>query len=379
MTASYNREARRRVLKACTQIVVKVGTRLLTDPARIPALVAQIARIRERGHKVLLVSSGAVGTGMKAMKLSRRPSKLSEVQALASIGQNRLMALYDKECAKLGFHSAQMLLTAADLRDRERHLNVSNCISSLWAMDVLPIANENDSVSVDELKFGDNDTLAGLLAVMTRSSLTVILTSVDGLRERAPDGSLGERISVVSNISDEMRKSASGTDDSAMSVGGMSSKLAAAQIITSAGESLWIAEGQAPDTLDRIMQGEDIGTVFLPAERQMESKKRWLSFFSQSAGRIMVDKGAMHALGRKGRSLLPSGITGIEGSFKRGDTVEITGPEGELIAKGLVNFSASDCRKIAGRQSSELSSILGCPSDDEVVHRNNLALLRRGA
>ncbi len=372
-----NVKLRKEIIRNARRVVVKVGTRLLTDPARIPVLVNQIHKMRQAGKKVLLVTSGAVGTGMRALNLDKRPKKLADVQALAALGQNKLMALYDAECAKLGFHCAQLLLTAEDLRHRERHLNVFNCIESLLADDVLPILNENDTVSVAELKFGDNDGLAALLATMMRAELTVLLTNVDGLFSRNPDGTFGERIPVVEKITDKFRAMASGTDDAAYSKGGMASKLNAASIVTSSGEYLWIACGKDDHVLERMLKGDDIGTVFLPnkAKKPMESKKRWLKFFSKCSGRIIVDEGAEVAVIEQGRSLLPSGIIKVEGKFKRGDAVEICAQfKGDVLGRGLSNFSAAQCRKIAGHQSSEIAQILGHDADEEVIHRNNLAV-----
>ena len=369
-----NIASRQKAIKKASRIIVKVGTRLLTDNSRIATLISQIAKLRERKYNVLLVSSGAVGLGMKTLGMTSRPKKLSEVQALASVGQSKLMSLYEAECKKFGFHAAQLLLTAADIQDRERHLNVLNCIYSLWNKNILPIINENDSVSVDELKFGDNDRLASLIATMTRSELTVLLTMVDGLHS-LKDGKLDKRISVVSNLSDEIKKMATGTDDNAFSVGGMSSKLSAAETVTKSGEYLWIADGKDPEILVKIINAEDVGTLFLPAsEKQMDSKKRWLSFFSKSSGIIIVDDGAAKALSKKGGSLLPSGITGTDGNFNRGDTVTICDKTGNSIAKGLSNYSCKEIEEILGRKSSEISSILGYAGDEEIVHRNNMVI-----
>ena len=326
---------------------------------------------------MILVSSGAVGTGMKSLGLTRRPRRLSQVQALAALGQVKLMSMYEAECEKLGFRAAQILLTAEDLRSRERHLNALNCIETLLSDDVLPIINENDPVSVDELKFGDNDILASLLASMTRADLTIILTTVDGLKKPNPDGSLGERISVVRGITDTQRDMAKGTDDGNMSIGGMASKLKAADTLNSAGEALWLASGKETDILDRIFRGEDVGTVFLPAssrKKKMESRKRWLSSFSRPHGRVVIDDGAVQALRRRGSSLLASGITSVEGDFVRGDVLEIVSQDGQLIGKGLTNFSSDECRKLMGHQSSENHLILNYDADDEVIHRNNLVV-----
>jgi len=354
-------------------VVIKAGTRLLTDTARIPVLISQIAKLKEKGFKVTFVSSGAVGLGMKALKLTKRPSRLAEVQALAAIGQSKLMSLYEKECLKFGFHAAQLLLTAEDLRDRERHLNVMNCIDALWADNVLPIVNENDSVSVDELKFGDNDILAAFLGAMTRSELTIILTSVDGLYSYQ-NSKKGERISIVERVTDKVKSLATGTDDSSFSIGGMISKIRAAEIVNGAGENLWIANGKDPEIISKIISAEDVGTVFLPKRKQMESKKRWIRIFSKKSGKLFVDAGAVKALLKNGRSLLPSGLVSVEGSFKRGDSVEICDAAGNTVAIGISNYSASEASRVAGLKTSQMSAVLKTAfSDEELVHRNNLA------
>ena len=371
-------QARKQILKNSRRVVLKVGTRLLADQTAIARLVLQIHELRQSGRQVILVSSGAVGMGMRASGLKRRPRHLSEVQALAAMGQVKLMAMYEAECAKYGFKAAQLLLTADDLRSRERHLNAVNCIEALLAHDVLPIINENDPVSVSELKFGDNDTLAALLGSMIRADLTIILTTVDGLLDRNPDGSLGKRISVVHGVTAQLKELASGTDDAAFSIGGMASKLKAAEVLNGAGEALWIASGEDADIIARIFAAEDVGTVFLPQDgmHKMGSRKRWLASFSRPAGVIAIDDGAANALVKKGSSLLPSGIVSVTGAFKRGDVVRIVrAASGEVLAKGITNFSAEEAARIAHHKSGDLTSILGCDAEEEVVHRNNLVLL----
>lgn len=369
-----NLQARRELVSHCRQIVVKAGTRLLTDPERFRELIAGIARLRKRNWKVMLVSSGAVGTGMRALGLERRPRQLSEVQALAAIGQGKLMALYDAECRQFGFNTAQLLLTAADLRSRERYLNVSNCIAALWRHDVLPVINENDSVSVDELKFGDNDTLAGMLGAMLGAELTVILTTEQGLRVRNADGSLGERIALVDRITPEMIASAGDTDNGAMSIGGMISKLRAATLVTEAGAHLWIADGRQEGILERIAEGDDVGTLFCPRRSRLQSRKCWIKFFARTAGALIVDAGAAAAVEKHGKSLLPSGVVRITGNFKRGDTVEIRDAEGRVIARGLSNYGSAECAALLGKHKDELAKLLGSDADAEFVHRDNLVL-----
>lgn len=365
---------RQELVTNCRQIVVKAGTRLLTDHDRFCELIAGIAALRKKNYKVMLISSGAVGTGMRSLGLEKRPRQLSEVQALASIGQGKLMALYDAECRKYGFHTAQLLLTADDLRQRSRYINVANCISALWRHDVLPIINENDSVSVDELKFGDNDTLAGMLGAVLGAELTVILTTEQGLRVRNADGSLGERVSLVKKITPEMIASAGDTDNNAMSIGGMISKLRAANLVTEAGAHLWIADGREKGILEKIVAGEDVGTLFCPRRGKLHSRQCWIKFFAKASGSLSIDAGAQKAISESGKSLLPSGVTGVFGSFKRGDTVEICTAQGEVIARGLCNYSSSECSELMGKHHEELLDLLGRDADAEFVHRDNLVL-----
>lgn len=366
---------RRKALDSAKQIIVKAGTRLLIDRESIAKLVSGIAKLRAGGHRVLLVSSGAVGMGMELAGVSRRPAELADKQALAALGQTKLMSIYSEEAAKHGFQVAQLLLTAADLRNRSRYLNVMNCINALWDKNILPIANENDSVSVDELKFGDNDTLAGMLTSVTGADLTILLTTVNGLRDRNPDGTLGARIPVVEKITEKIKALAGGTDDSNFSIGGMESKLRAAEIATAAGAYLWIADGREVDTIDKILDAADTGTLFMPRQHRVSGRKRWVGFFSKVSGTLTIDDGAEQALLQKGRSLLPSGIIAVAGNFRRGDTVEITTRQNQPIARGLVNFDAVQLLSICRKHSDEVIEILGKNVETEAVHRDNLVLL----
>jgi len=369
-----NLKQRQKIIKNAKRIVIKVGTRLLTDNSLFASLIEQIAELKKAGLQVILISSGAVGVGMKMLAMKKRPVKLSAIQALAAIGQSKLMSIYEQECAKYGFHAAQLLLTREDLNHRERHINVLNCINALCSQNNLPIINENDSVSVDELKLGDNDTLAGLVAVMTRCDLTVLLTTVDGLHSTS-NGKLDKRIPLVSALTDDLKQFADGTDDSALSIGGMITKLTAAEIVTSAGEALLIADGREENIIIKIFKCEDLGTLFIPVANQpMRSKQRWLSFFSRASAKIIIDDGAKTALLQKGRSLLPSGILTVEGIFQRGDTVNICDLNKKILAKGLSNYSSEDMLKILGKKSCEVRKTLGS-GDDEAVHRNNLAVI----
>lgn len=367
-------DVRAAAIAAADKMILKAGTRLLIDRASIAALVAGIAALRKAGKQVLLVSSGAVGMGMEAVGLATRPRELAQTQALAAIGQSRLMSIYADEAERHGFKVAQMLLTAYDFSRRERCLNIKNCINALWERGVLPIVNENDSVSVDELKFGDNDTLSAMMASITGAKLAVILTTVDGLLDRNPDGTLGKRIPVVEKLDDSLRSLAGGTDDGNFSIGGMASKLRAAEIACTAGSYMWIADGRMENICQKLLDGVDVGTLFLP-RRRLSGRKRWFGYLRKSSGTITVDDGAAEALKNHGKSLLPSGAVSVDGEFRRGDTVNIADTGGRVFARGLVNFDAADCRKILGCKSGELHRVLGADADEELVHRDNLLLL----
>jgi len=355
------------------KIVIKVGTRLLTNTSVVSQIISQIAYLKAQKKEIILVSSGAVGLGMKTLNLTARPTELSKIQALAAIGQSKLMSLYEKEAGNFGFHCAQILLGSDDLDNRPRHLNVMNCLHALLKMDVLPIINENDSVSVEELKFGDNDRLAALIAIMIRADLTIILTTVDGLMSSL--NSDGKLIPIVRKIDSYIKGLASGTDDKSVSIGGMLTKIKAAEIVTAAGEPLLIANGKTPEIIQKIFSLEEIGTLFIPSKKQINSKKRWLGFFAKSKGKLYIDDGAINAIREKNKSLLPSGIKEISGEFGIGDTVDICSTNGNVFARGLVNYNSKELLSIMGKKSSEIYSILGYAGDDEVIHKDNLALI----
>jgi len=377
MTQDKSSELRKVAVASAKQIIVKAGTRLVIDRDSIAKLVDGIALLREAGHRVLLVTSGAVGMGMELSGMTHRPKQLAKKQALAALGQTRLMSIYAEEATRHGFMVAQLLLTAADLRNRSRYLNVMNCINSLWEQGVLPIVNENDSVSVAELKFGDNDTLAGMLTSLTGAQMTILLTTVDGLRGRNSDGTLGERIPVVEKVTEKVKSLAGGTDNSEFSIGGMASKLRAAELATASGAWLWIADGREAGIMEQILAGKDTGTLFLPGKHRVPGRKRWFSFFSRISGVITVDDGAVRAICGHGGSLLPSGVVNVFGEFKRGDTVEIADKSGISFARGLVNFDSDCCRNIIGKHSDELPAILGSEAEAELIHRDNLVLLEQ--
>ena len=381
---SFQDEGERgKVLPGVKRVVVKVGTQLLRGnkkagaAERIAELVKALHGLRQRGLEVILVSSGAVGFGMSALGMQQRPRKIACLQALAALGQSHLMSCYGSVCEAYGFHCAQLLLTAADLHERKRNGHVTQCINALLEQNVLPIINENDSVCVDEIKVGDNDTLAAYVASMLRADLTIILTTVDGLLLCEPEkAELGPRLSVVHELNDEIMCMAQGTDGNPYSVGGMITKLRAAQIVNHSGEALLIANGKDFEVLSRIMAGEDLGSLFLPARKnRLHARQRFLAFFSEPSGSLIIDAGAEKAILKNNRSLLPGGVLGSIGIFQRGDTVRIVNSERKELARGIVNFDFDEVAKICGQQSGELSRLLEREVEhQEIVHRDYLVL-----
>ena len=357
---------RTKLLQNINRIVVKLGTGVLTnsqkqpDPAQMEQLVAQVAELRRQGKDVVLVSSGAVGAGMGALGFNRRPAEISELQACAAVGQSRLMATYEKLFARFKLTVAQVLLTHEDLQHHERHLNARNTLIALLDRGVVPIINENDAVSLAELKFGDNDKLSALVASLLPADLLVILTTVDGVIENF--GKAGARtLPVIEKIDATVEAMAGGTD-SATAVGGMATKIQAAQIAVRSGIPLVIASGRRKSTLARVVAGQDEGTLFVPRPAKMRGRKRWIAFFHRPKGALVVDDGARKALRESGRSLLPPGVARCEGCFDSGDVVRICDLNGTEFARGIARFSSTE---ISSRQLSRI----------EVVHRDDLVIL----
>ncbi|MDX9702790.1 MAG: glutamate 5-kinase [Candidatus Auribacterota bacterium] len=371
----------RQLITYSQRIVIKLGTGLLTtsegrlDHDIINNLVGQIAGLIGQGRQVVLVSSGAIGAGFSLLHQTKRPKTLPLLQASASVGQAKLMRLYDDLFSSHDITVAQILLTRDDLKIRKRHLNIRNTLNTLLQHDVLPIINENDTVSVDEIRFGDNDLLSALVSNLIQADLLINLTSVDGLMEKAQDGTLHPTKIIHQLVGvPKSAMSHSTRATSKLGSGGMNAKLQAAKILTTAGEFMVIANGRKENILEKILSGEEIGTLFVPTKARMDSRKRWIAFFHQSKGKIIIDHGAQNALILNGKSLLPSGIKDVKGSFDMGDIVLIYNEDGEEIGKGLVNYSHTDVKKIAGHHTKEIDLLLGDRSYDEVIHRNNLVI-----
>ncbi|HXG16986.1 MAG TPA: glutamate 5-kinase [Calidithermus sp.] len=368
-------------LAGCRRLVVKVGSGLITGPAtgadqaRIDALADDIAAVRP-GRDVVLVSSGAIVTGMARLALPQRPQSIPEKQAAAAVGQSALMWHYEAAFKRHGIAVGQVLLTAQDIADRARYLNARNTLTTLLRFGVLPIVNENDTVAVEEIKVGDNDTLSALVASLVDADLLVLLTDVDGLYTSDPRVDAGARkIDTVDAVTDEIARLV-WDRPGLVSVGGMATKLAAARRAAVAGIPMVIASGRRPGTLPRLLAGEPVGTYFAPRADRLAARKRWIAFAVPPQGRLVVDAGAREALARRGRSLLPSGLVAVEGEFAAGDIVDVVAAgEDREFARGLVNFDAGECRKILGAKTRELEERLGYRSFDEVIHRDNLVIL----
>jgi glutamate 5-kinase len=377
-------QLRQDIVSAARLIVVKVGTRVLTGPdglldaARIEAIGRQFDSLLSEGRQVVLVSSGAVGAGMGRMGLRERPRELAHLQAVAAIGQSCLIEAYERVLRARNRHAAQVLLVADDLKDRSRYLNIRNTLRALLDYEAIPIINENDTVSVEELRtsFGDNDRLAALVATVLAAPLLVLLSDVDGLFDRHPSESGATRLATVPRIDQSVEALARDTAGG-LSKGGMASKIAAARIATEAGGHCIIASGRDDRVLERICSGEPVGTLFVGRDATMPAWKRWLGWSADARGTLVVDAGAREAVVAGGRSLLAAGITGIDGSFATGDVVSLSTGNGRAFARGLVNYPHDELRRIAGLKTDRIAEVLGYCPYEEVVHRDNLAVILR--
>jgi glutamate 5-kinase len=372
---------RQEIAATARTIVVKVGTRVLTgedgrlNEARVAELVQDLHRVMETGRQVALVSSGAVGSGMGRLGLAKRPTSLPQLQAVAAVGQSHLVEVYERSLRAHGCHAAQVLLTAEDLDDRTRYLNVRNTIRALLEFGAVPIINENDTVSVEELQttFGDNDRLAAMVTNLIRAPLLVLLSDVDGLYDGDPHTPGSKLIPTVMRLDESIfalvRDKATG-----LSKGGMASKLNAARIATTAGENVIIASGRSPGVLSRIIAGETVGTLFVAQGQTVTSWKRWIGFTVQPRGYLVLDEGARRAIEKQGRSLLAIGVVDAVGNFSKGDVVALRDAHGVEFARGLVNYNAADVLRIKGIKTERIAEVLGhCPYE-EVIHRDNMAV-----
>jgi glutamate 5-kinase len=368
-------------------VVVKVGTRVLANDDgtlnqdRITSIAEQIVRLMTDKRHVVLVSSGAVGAGIGRLRLYRRPGDLAHLQAVAAVGQSRLIESYNRALEAHGRHAAQILLTADDLNDRTRYLNVRNTLLALFQYGALPIINENDTVRVDELQrnVGDNDRLAAMVTNLLRAPLLILLSDVEGLYDRHPSDADAKLISTVTEldtaVGDFQRQPMMRLATNQLSRGGMASKLEAARLAVAAGESVIIANGRRPNVLVEIMAGQTVGTLFVAQGPPVTSRKRWIGLTAQPCGRLILDDGAQLAVEKQGRSLLAIGVKRVEGIFQKGDVVGLCREDGREFARGLINYGSEEMRRIAGQPTERIVEILGHRLYDEVVHRDNLAIV----
>ncbi|MBE9117031.1 glutamate 5-kinase [Lusitaniella coriacea LEGE 07157] len=366
-------------------IVVKIGTSSLTRDGQLAlsslaALVETLTRLRSRGNRVILVSSGAVGVGCARLNLLERPQHIALKQAVAAVGQGRLMRVYDDLFSSLRQPIAQVLLTRRDLIERSSYLNAKNTFQELLRLGVVPIVNENDTVAVEELQlnFGDNDTLSALVASLIEADWLFLLTDVDRLYSddprRNPDA---QPISLVNADQLAQLQVQTGTSGSQWGTGGMATKLTAARIATNAGVRVAIAQGKIPENIEKILKGKLIGTQFEPQPRPENARKRWIAHGLVAMGKLYLDSGAVRAICHQGKSLLAAGITQVEGEFQTSDATILCDFQGREIARGIVNYSSAEIQKIQGQRSERIPLILGYAGADTVVHRDNLAILKR--
>jgi glutamate 5-kinase len=367
--------SRKPILNSVRTAVVKLGTQLLTDKAGrldtafLGTIARQVAALRQRNIAVTIVSSGAIGAGVAELGLTKRPTDLARLQAVAAVGQRRLMDAWADAFEPFKLPVAQLLLTREDIDERTRFLNVRNTVHAVHELGAVPIINENDTISTDELvkiTFGDNDILAAMVAAALRADLLVLLTVVDGLLDENQ-----EPVRLVESL--EQARVLVRAEKSALGKGGMNSKLEAARMVTDAGEVMAVANGRDPEVLLRLVEGAEVGTVFAPSPKKRSSRSRWIGA-ARPAGSIVVDDGAAKALREKNRSLLPAGIVRVIGDFEPGDVVAIVADGGIEIARGLCNYAAGEVEKIRGKKTSEVRQMLGEAAYDEVVHRNNLVI-----
>ena len=370
---------RQEVFALARTIIVKVGSNVLTrdddqlDGERVRQLSAQVGRLRETGRNVILVTSGAIAAGVGILGLPGRPQSLSQLQAAAAAGQPHLMTAWGERLADAGYRVAQILLTVNDFRNRQRYINVRNTIRTLLDLGAIPIVNENDTISVDEITVGDNDQLAAMVATLVPDPLLIILSSVDGLMNGPPGEPQSRVIPVVQQPSDKLQSYVA-DDVSRHGTGGMQTKLQAIVAASRMGESVILANGRIPGVLDDVAAGHSMGTLFLASGGTVPAWKKWIGYTTQPAGTLILDEGASRAVCTNGRSLLAVGIRRVEGDFEQGASVALANENGVCFGRGLANYSADDIRIIAGARSTQIPALLGHVPYGEVIHRDNLVL-----
>jgi len=367
-------------LKDARRWVIKLGSSLLTNNGcglRVESLqnwVNQIMALRKRGCEVVIVSSGAVAEGVTRLGWKRRPRTIHELQAAAAVGQMGLVQAYETCFQKFGVHTAQILLTHEDIRDRQRYLNARSSLNTLIKLGVVPVINENDTVSTDEIRFGDNDTLAGLVTNLIEADTLVILTDQQGLFDQEPRNNPAAKLIEEADANDSTLQQYAG-DGSILGRGGMLTKLRAAKLAAKSGADTVIAAGLEQDVLARIAEGQNTGTLLTSNHAPLTARKQWLAGLSQVHGRLVLDPGAVNVLRDQGKSLLAVGVRAVEGDFRRGEIVSCVAEDRTEIARGLVNYGASDARKIIGKPSNQFEELIGYIDEPELIHRDNLVLV----
>jgi glutamate 5-kinase len=376
-----NKSIRRQTLGKGRRIVVKVGSSILASVEKglryeaFSHLARQISELKRQGYEIVVVSSGAIAAGMEKLGYKTRPQSITQKQATAAVGQGRLMHIYESYFSRHQQMVAQILLTHDDLSHRRRFLNARNTLLTLLELGIIPIINENDTVVVDEIKFGDNDNLSALITNLIEADLLIILTDIDGIFDANPRLNPHARfIPLVEDIDMDMRGMIGETTNE-MSVGGMVSKIQAAQKASRFGIPTVVACGTKKEVLHQILKGKEIGTLILPKVEALSSRKHWIAFNLKPQGDVIVDDGAKRAIVQKGKSLLPSGVVRLRGSFDRGDPVSCMGPRGKEFARGLVNYNTSELERIKGLRSEQIEQALGYKYSDEVIHRDDLVVL----
>lgn len=363
------------LLDSAQNIVVKIGTQVLTTPEGkldekiIKNISAQIAALTNLKKRISVVSSGAVGAGMSILGLEKKPKKLPLLQAIAAVGQAELIRIYEKYLIRYNLHAGQILVTRADFEDRRRYINIERTLNTLYKFQAIPIINENDAVTTDRIKFGDNDLISALIANLVQADLLIILTVVEGLLDEK-----GDIIKKVDQINDGIFKLLK-AEKTSLGSGGMRTKLEAMKLATSAGIPGIIASGKIKDVLIKLLVGkEHIGTLFVPQEKKIRGKKRWLGL-AEPAGRIIVDNGAAKAITVECKSLLPKGIIKVKGNFRKGNVVIVEDAEGRELARGITNFGSKQLSKIAGKHTEDVKKLFEGKAPDEVIHRDNLIVI----
>lgn len=376
-----NKEIRKKVLEKARRIVVKVGSSVLASVERglhyetFSQLTKEISELKRQGYEIVLVSSGAIAAGMEKLGYKTRPQSITQKQATAAVGQSRLIHIYENYFSRYQQMVAQILLTHDDLSHRRRFLNARNTLLTLLELGIIPIINENDTVVVDEIKVGDNDNLSALITNLIEADLLIILSDIEGICDKDPRSHSDARcISLIEDIDADMEAVTEDTK-SQMSVGGMVSKIQAARKAARFGIPTVVANGTRKEVLRHILKGKEIGTLILPKMRTLSSRKHWIAFNLKPKGDLLVDEGAKKAIVQRGKSLLPSGVMEVRGTFDRGDSVSCIGPRGKEFARGLVNYSLQELEKIKGHRTGEIEKILGYKYSDEVIHRDDLVIL----